>query len=398
MPSGYGSQTEIFAPRIRDLGHDVAISAFFGLAGKAMDWDGMRVYPSDNEYGNRWVGPCAAHHADTGDPRDVLILTLLDVWVLTGPLWPQLKVGSWCPVDHKPCPPRVTEYFTRTGAVPIAMSRFGEHELRNAGLDPLYVPHGVDTKQLGHRPDARRAFELPEDAFVVGMVAANQGATPPRKAFPQVFEAFAELRRRHSDALLYLHTVKTAGQTGLDLLALADVTGVPLDSIRWTPEWELYMGVEYPKMAYVYSAMDVLASPSYGEGFGIPIMEAQASGTPVIVNDFSAMPELVGAGWKTTGQRWYDATQGAWFSAPNTASVFEAMEDAYQSKSSTVADDRRATALAFAAGYDADHVTETYWRPALEQIRFRLHEAEQMPAVTFKKPNRRARRARPAKR
>ena len=369
--TGYGSQTELFTPRIRDAGHDVAISAFYGLNGRAMDWEQMKVYPGDDEWGNRWVPGYAAHHGD-GDPRAVVVVTLMDTWVLTGKLWPQMRVASWVPVDHEPCPPRVVEFFTRTCAVPIAMSRFGQRMLNSHDLDSLYVPHGVDTRKLRPVDGARAALQIPEDAFVVGMVAANKGALPSRKAFPQVFEAFAEIHRRHPESLLYLHTVKTAGRDGLDLLSLASVCGVPVDAIRWTPEFELMMGVEYEKMAWVYSAMDVLAAPSYGEGFGIPIVEAQACGTPVVVNDCTAMPELCGSGWKTRGDRWYDATQGAWFQAPSVASIIESLEDAYQAKGTGRGDRMSGAAVEFAAGYDCDVVTGRDWVPALAEVEARL--------------------------
>ena len=46
-PSGYGQQTKVFAPRIRDLGHHVAISAYWGLEGSVLNWGGMSVYPAD---------------------------------------------------------------------------------------------------------------------------------------------------------------------------------------------------------------------------------------------------------------------------------------------------------------------------------------------------------------
>jgi glycosyltransferase involved in cell wall biosynthesis len=47
-------------------------------------------------------------------------------------------------------------------------------------------------------------------------------------------------------------------------------------------------------LARVYAASDVLAQPSLGEGFGIPVIEAMACGLPVVISDGGALPEVAG--------------------------------------------------------------------------------------------------------
>ena len=374
---------------LRDAGHDVAISALWGLDGKALEWNGLQVYPADGAWGNKWLPAIVAHHAGIGnDPRDALLLTLIDVWPLTSSLFSQLRVASWTPVDHDPAPPRVVEFFTRTGARPIAMSRFGESRLQQAGLDPLYVPHGVDTELLQPRDqaEAKQMLGLPKDAFVVGMVAANKSNMPCRKAFPQVFQAFARFHETHPDAILYLHTAKDGGDHGINLIALADQCGLPLEAVRWTSEFDLAMGlINYEFMAIFYSAMDVLANPSYGEGFGIPIVEAQACGVPVIVTDYTAMPELCGAGWLVEGDPWYDTTQGAWFKHPSVDSIIDALEHAYQDAAGL-----RGRAREFALGYDVRRVMADHWTPTLEA----LDRPREVPPLSLngRGPNREVRR------
>lgn len=44
----------------------------------------------------------------------------------------------------------------------------------------------------------------------------------------------------------------------------------------------------------LYNAADVLATPSFYEGFGLPALEAMACGTPVVVSDRASLPEVVG--------------------------------------------------------------------------------------------------------
>jgi glycosyltransferase involved in cell wall biosynthesis len=52
--------------------------------------------------------------------------------------------------------------------------------------------------------------------------------------------------------------------------------------------------VENAELQALYSAATVFAFPSLAEGFGLPILEALACGTPVVASDASAVPEAVG--------------------------------------------------------------------------------------------------------
>src|SRR4026207_1235178 len=99
-PSGYGEQTALFVPRLRDLGHDVAIACNYGLTGAVQTWRDSFCYPADD-----WVGtvPGYADHfrADT-------VIVLHDAWVLTPAVWPDgFTAACWAPVDHHPLPPPV---------------------------------------------------------------------------------------------------------------------------------------------------------------------------------------------------------------------------------------------------------------------------------------------------
>ena len=378
-PTGYGQQTAMFVPMLHDAGHEIAISSVAGVTGSCLNWyKGITVYPGDNAYGNKWLRAYVEHHARMGgEPvqlSDVLTITLFDVWVIEAESVKGLWLASWVPVDHEPVPPAVLHYFRSTGAVPIAMSKFGVEQLEPWGLKPLYVPHGVDTELMRpmDRADVRRKMKLPEGAFVYGMVANNMGTAPSRKAFPEVLEAFSKVCEKHDDVYLYLHARASAAPEGLDLPKLAVMFGIPEDRLMFTPEFELHLGVEAERMPYVFNVMDVLVNPAYGEGFGIPIMEAQACGVPVIVNNFSAMTELCGSGWMTGGHRWYDATQGSFMQAPDVPQLIDCMEQAYAHARD---DDVRGRAREFALQYDKRRVFDEYWVPALAEIE-RRHQPQ----------------------
>lgn len=369
-PTGYGQQTGLFARRLRDLGHDVAISAVWGLGGAVLDFEGIPVYPSDENWGNLLLPAYAKKH------RADLVITLGDVWVLNAKVMRELPLACWVPVDHQPCPPKVATFLHDAGARPVAMSRFGETMLQEKRLDPLYVPHGIDTeiyKPLD-REKIRARFSM-EGCFVVGIVANNAGGLPPssgppRKAFPESLIAFSQFHRNHPDSRLYLHAEMTGKRfpgnvkPGLDLSKLIEQFQIPVEAVMVSNQTEMEIGIDQPTMASIYNSFDVLLNPSYGEGFGITIVEAQACGTPVIVTDWTSMSELVGAGWVSKGDEpWYDPLHESFFMRPRVCELVEALEDAYETASG-----KRGEAREFALAYDADRVTADCWVPALEEL------------------------------
>ena len=119
---------------------------------------------------------------------------------------------------------------------------------------------------------------------------------PSRKSLPQIVEAFAAFRARHDDAILYLHTdLGGSYQEGVDLAPLLHAFGLDPEIVRFPDQYRYQFdpfGEEY--MADVYSSFDVLLNPAMGEGFGLPVLEAQACGVPAIVTDFTAMSEVCG--------------------------------------------------------------------------------------------------------
>ena len=114
-------------------------------------------------------------------------------------------------------------------------------------------------------------------------------------------------------------------------------------------------------VAEAMNAMDVLLNTSMSEGFGIPIIEAQACGVPVIASDHSSMPELTQSGWLAGGDRWWDGEQMSFAIMPSVASILERLEEAYDNRGNQKLRD---DAVQFAQTYDADRVTEMYWKPS----------------------------------
>ncbi|MBI4496846.1 MAG: glycosyltransferase family 4 protein [Chloroflexi bacterium] len=374
-PTGYGNQTNVFVPRLQAAGHQMAVIAFYGNEGGMLNWNGIPIFPrAFHPYGQ---DVAAAHAASFG--ADILI-SLMDAWVCTPET---LRAARWCPwfpVDMDPLPPPVRERV-RQAFQPIVYSRFGERMCQTAGIETMYVPHGVDTQAFRPEPmrEAREKLNWPQDTFVVGMVAANKGV-PSRKAFPQQLEAFAQFRRRHSDAVLYLHTMRgeRGEMGGVNLVELCEHLDLRVGTdVLFCDQYQNTMGFPDAYMSAAYSGMDVLLSVTMGEGFGIPIVEAQACGTPVIIGGWTAMPELLFSGWQVSQEeadKWWTPL-GAYQWTPRVGAIAERLEAAYSllaAHSPEMSGKARQGALA----YDADRVVREYWLPVLKRIEERVAIAQ----------------------
>jgi glycosyltransferase involved in cell wall biosynthesis len=113
----------------------------------------------------------------------------------------------------------------------------------------------------------------------------------------------------------------------------------------------------------LYNVSDVHLNTCVGEGFGLPIMDAQACGCPTIVPDFAAAGEI-GFGMKITeGMKRPLVPGGLQFLVdPNT--VVDALEDAYCCEGP----EWRKEMAEQAREYSLDVVMERYMKPVLEKI------------------------------
>jgi glycosyltransferase involved in cell wall biosynthesis len=372
LGTGYGTQTYEMVKRLKADGHDVVIAANAGLQGRPLvDPElGVDIYPNHADaYGNDVLPRIHQQHLD-GDRG--WIISLFDVWVYKEPQFEGLNFASWVPVDHYPVPPKVAEWCRKHPA--IAMSKFGQTALAESGISAHYAPHALDLSKWQPVPSTIRSdMNVPEDAFLVMINAANKGNVPPRKSWGEMFQALSHLIGAHDDVYVYIHTEATGAHSGIDLRVLLGLTGIPVERVRFPDQFDYVSGlIDQQTLAKLYTAADVLLATSMGEGFGIPVIEAQACGTPVIVTNFSAQPELVGAGWTVGFQPWADmTTHGSWFALPEVASIVDRLKKAREAKGD--AGLRDAAIAKVAAEYDADKVYDDHWRPILAQLEMELN-------------------------
>src|SRR5439155_8213949 len=105
--------------------------------------------------------------------------------------------------------------------------------------------------------------------------------------------------------------------------------GIDPVSIRITDTYPQVSGMfDESLMADWYGVLDVLSACSYAEAFGVPLIEAQACGTPVITTAGSAMKEIRGHGWLATADEYWNHVHGAWWDRPRVDSIVRQYEKA----------------------------------------------------------------------
>ncbi len=365
--SGYGKETALFVPRIASLGHEIVISSPYTFSGCPLEWNGFQVLPcARDSAGNDTI---ITNHEYTGADWTI---TLCDPFGLmkAAPDLRQIRVAMWAPIDTDPAGEGDITVLRESGAVPVAMSHFGARVLQNEGAEPLFAPHGIDTSIYCPGDPAPYRDTVPgitESTFVIGLVAMNRD--PQRKGFHEQLLAFSRFHARHPDSFLALHT-SPVNNPGINLPGMAARLGIS-GAIAWPDSYSYDMGmITEEQMATWYRGLDILSLCSYAEGFGLPLIEAQACGIPVVTTDGSAMSELCGGGWVVSGTPFWANGHGAWWKRPDVDDIEQAYEAAWQAREDGTLPKKQA--CDYAQIFDADRVFEQYWKPVLTELEQRI--------------------------
>lgn len=149
----------------------------------------------------------------------------------------------------------------------------------------VVTPLGVASHFVSHRGTstlrrvlAQYSLSRPYVLFV--------GTIQPRKNIVRLIGAFADVRRRYDIP----HELVICGQRGWlcdDVFAAAAAPEIR-EHVRFLGH------ARRDDLPFLYSGADVFAYPSLYEGFGLPVLEAMACGTPVVTSRTSALPEVAG--------------------------------------------------------------------------------------------------------
>lgn len=289
--TGYGKVTREFIRRIKYP--EIECIATGGLqTGPFVEWEGIKVFPgmsAERNKGDIIVANLEKLLKDTGATH---WLIHNDAWAYSatvkdvGQKYPCM---TYSPIDGGHVSARELEALI-PAQERVAMCKYAQEEIQKMGLSAVYIPHGVDTNiyKPQDKDDWRDYFQLPKDEFIFGFIGTN---ISKRKG---QFEMFYGLKKAMDAGakfkIVMITNLDGRNQGGYHLWELADYVGLPRDKILLAAKSFEFTEEE---LAGWYNSFDVLVNLSRGEGFGIPMLESQACGTPVITTKFSACTELV---------------------------------------------------------------------------------------------------------
>ena len=198
---------------------------------------------------------------------------------------------SWFPRKHRLLLNATVPSAMRRAAKIITVSESSRRDMmRIYGIpaDKIHAIHEAAGPEYAPIPQEIARDSVKEKYGIDEPYLLAVGVLQPRKNFALLLEAFAIAKRRAR----LRHRLVITGKAGWDyekLGVLAARLGI-IDSVQFTG----YVADE--DLPSLYSGAEALAFPSLYEGFGLPPLEAMACGTPALVSDAPAMPEVAGDG------------------------------------------------------------------------------------------------------
>lgn len=195
-----------------------------------------------------------------------------------------------------------------------------------------YIPHGFDQKVTSiSKPHARRAFNLPVDAILIGSVSR---LNPTKR-----LDAAIRLLR---DRPLWHLAIAGQGPDESRLRLLAAQISVT-ERVHFVGE------LSPTQIGKFLAALDVFVFPTQGETFGLAAVEAASAGIPTVASDLPVLREVLS----------FEGKPAALFAdAADDAKFLAAVSEILSNKA--LSDELRVTAKGLASRYSVDAMIDQY--------------------------------------
>lgn len=304
-------------------------------------WDdqGRPIFMAEDKWGQKsFVRVCSQTKPD-------LVWTLADTYMTEhmAKMRRQLdyKFIQYMPLDGAPPPLRYKEWMTEADAS-VAVCKWGAEIMEKMCGRPFpYIYHGVDTDTFVPYPPARKAEirrastgnRLGPDAKIIGWVGKDQTRKQPWNLFELVhYLLYGEYHTCNKCHRVTKHpydkqlrkTITPKDKQCRWCLSKDVTQGQPQDVYFWChaynqpqqawdfnrliADWKLEdrviftttlsrdSGLSTSEIVDLYNCFDVFVSLSGGEGFCIPLCEAQSCGIPVLYTNYSGQIEICTSG------------------------------------------------------------------------------------------------------
>lgn len=207
-----------------------------------------------------------------------------------------------------------------------------KHAMHNKEV--VFIPHIIELNYMFKgKQFLREKYNVPKDAFVVLINAGNYDYQN-RKSFDTSIFAFEKLVEKIPNSFLYIRTFNISNITDTrykntkDFMDLRHIMKyVNISSDQYIIEEKIRI---YDEILEIMEMSDVLLQGSKSEGFGVPVLEAQVLGVPVVTNKFGAMGDYTFYGISVPSlQKSYDNVGKGIWSIPNVDGLAQALEDIY---------------------------------------------------------------------
>ena len=183
-----------------------------------------------------------------------------------------------------------------SGVKAVTPSRWSAEGFYKSGFrtdQVVVVPHGVDIETFHPMPDLRSRVRNKLSLVESDFVFLSVGAITPNKGIDLLLRAFAQVSRKFPQARLVLKGLNPLHQSKEHLLKI--MRKLPPSDQESVIRKLRYFGNSFSnrQMALLYQVADSYVSPYRAEGFNIPVLEAAASGIPVICTEGGATDDFV---------------------------------------------------------------------------------------------------------